>query len=173
MSAALHLLRSGVVCWGAAALACAPMFQSPRDETVPVIRVTPDTVTMVRRTDGAGFYVTASVRSGNGKPFLAHVACGQSAQRLIDGKWTTVWTPVCVSTAGPVASVAGRDSLVVGVNVFGFTNPAFAPKLDPRLQPGLYRVAFLIGVDAGQSGTRSEVREAASAPFVVLESTTR
>ena len=69
--------------------------------------------------------------------------------------------------------MAGRDSLVVGVNVFGFTNPAFAPKLDPRLQPGLYRVAFLIGVDAGQSGTRSEVREAASAPFVVLEYTTR
>lgn len=173
MSAAVHLLRSGVVCWGAVALSCAPMFQSPRDAGVPVVRVTPDTVTIVRRTDGTGFYVTAIVRSENGKPFLAYLACGQSAQRLIDGSWTTVWTPVCVTTGDAVASVAGRDSLVVGVNVFGFTDPAFAPRLDPRLQPGLYRVAFLIGVDAGQSRTRSEVREAASAPFVVLDSMIR
>lgn len=173
VSAMHYVVRSGVACWVVSAMACARVQRSPMDDNFPVIRVTPDTVTLVRRPNGAGFYVTAIVRNATGKPFLAQVTCGRSAQRLIDGRWTTVWTPVCVSGAGTVASLPARDSLVVDVNVFGFTDPAYAPRLDPRLQAGLYRVAFLVGVEVGHSGTRSGVHEVASAPFVVVESTTR
>jgi hypothetical protein len=175
-SACTYSVRSWVVAGSVAAtVACVPPqpSQPPENDRFLVIRATPDTVTLTRQENGAGFYVTAIMRNEGGQPFLMQGECGRSAQRLIGETWTTVWTPICVSGGDQLTPVAARDSLVVGVSVFGFTKPEYAPTLDPRLQPGLYRLVFLVGTYSDASGIRSDFRERASRTFLVRDSVSR
>ena len=71
-------------------------------------------------------------------------------------------------TGGDVATIAPRDSVNVAVNVYGFTDPTLAPKLDPRLQPGVYRLLFSLGV-VGDNGITASLpmEQGASTTFVV------
>ena len=174
--AGTYSVRSWVVAGSVAAtLACVPPHRShpPENDRFLVIRARPDTVTLTRLEHGAGFYVTAIMRNEGGQPFLMQGECGRCAQRLIGQTWTTVWTPICVSGGDQPTTVAARDSLVVGVSVYGFTKPEYSPRLDPRLQPGLYRLVFLVGTYSDASGTRSDFRKRASQTFLVRDSVSR
>ena len=129
------------------------------------IRTVEDTVTLQRSADQTAFAVTAIVRNDDTR--LAQVElCGMQAQRDISGVWTTVFTPWCSSNA--LRNLAPRDSVVIPVDVFGYTLPNRIPALDPRMGPGRYRLLFGIGWgdSAPPTGSsRSEVKP--SVPFIV------
>ena len=124
-----------------------------------------DTVVMQRKPAGAYFNVTAIVRNDDRRS-LAVETCLTPAQREINGVWTTVFTPNCLS--GGSTPLAPGDSVVLPVRVFGYTIPNTFPPLDPRMEPGRYRLLF--GVRPGDStiptdSTRGEVKP--SAHFIV------
>ena len=132
------------------------------------IRVEQDTVALMQTTRGAGFFVTATLRNDSDRLLIHPGSCGQVAQRRINDAWTTVWLPICLTTTGGFGTVAPHDSVRLGVNVYGFTDSTLAPKLDPRLQPGVYRLLFSIGFVDGNGVTETRpMDEGASTTFVV------
>jgi hypothetical protein len=130
-----------------------------------VVRTVEDTVMLQQSPSASYFTVTAIARNDDSR-LLEVALCGMEAQRDIDGIWTTVFTPACTSSA--LTPLASGDSVVVPVNVVGYTAPNIYPPLDPRMGPGRYRLLF--GVFLADSGapTGSPVGQAqASAPFIV------
>jgi len=129
------------------------------------IRTLEDTVVLQRTPQETAFTVTAIVRNDDVRP--AQVAlCGMPAQRDIDGVWTTVFTPWCSSSA--LTSLAPGDSVIVPVDVFGFTSGNTIPALDPRMGPGRYRLLFGVALGDPEAPTGSAVVHGqASNPFMV------
>ena len=103
------------------------------------IRTVEDTVLLRRDSSVTAFTVTAIVRNDDSRPVQVAL-CGMEAERDIGGQWTSVFRPFCASNA--LSPLAPRDSLIVPVNVYGYTDSNTAPKLDPRMVPGRYRVVF-------------------------------
>lgn len=92
--------------------------------------------------------------------------CVTPVQIDIDGVWTDVWRPICISSG--LAPVAAGDSAVVLVNVFAYLRPNAVPQFDPRMVPGRYRLLFFMRrrdpggpIGSGQGETK------ASPPFIV------
>jgi len=109
-----------------------------------VIRAVEDTVVLQQTPEETAFTITVSVRNDDAR--VARVAlCGMQAQRNIDGVWTTVFTPWCSSSA--IRTLAPRDSVVVPVDVVGYTLPNRVPAFDPRMTAGRYRLVFGVGLD--------------------------
>jgi hypothetical protein len=167
--------RTTLILAVAGPLACAQAPSSLGIRPNLTVSLLQDTVVFVRTDKGAGFAATAVIRNDGDGPVFWPSTCGESAQRFIDGIWTTVWTPVCLSGSGGFQRLAPRDSLVLRVNVSGFTDPQFAPKLDPRFQPGIYRLAFQgVATKApNPSGNPSVGEERVSPAFVARDTTTR
>jgi hypothetical protein len=129
------------------------------------VRIVEDTVLLQRTAEETAFTVTAIVRNDDAR--LAQVAlCGMQAQRDINGAWTTVFTPWCSSSA--LRSLASGDSVIIPVNVFGYTLPDRIPALDPRMGPGRYRLLFGVGLGDSGGPTGSSVGQVQpSTPFIV------
>ena len=69
-----------------------------------------DTVMLQRNLTATSFTVTAIARNNDSRPLLVAM-CGTTAQRDIDGTWTTLFTPACTSSA--LMPLASGDSVVV------------------------------------------------------------
>ena len=161
--------REFIITLATFSLACAGATSSGSGPRV-TIRVVPDTVALARTEQGAGFLATAIIRNDDVEPVFWTNACTESAQRSIDGVWSTVWTPICASNfEGRLTAIAVGDSMVVSVNASAFSDPRFAPTLDSRFQPGIYRLAFQgFSRNAGGIVDNAPPRyERYSAPFVV------
>lgn len=157
---------------GAALVACASGRQVPPF----AIRVVPDPVTLDESPQGAGFHASALVRNDAARPLYVRQLCGVYPQRQIEGRWVIVWTPVCMSTGGLV-TVPPHDSTAIEVDVFGFRAPDWAPRLDPRLTAGRYRLLVALGYDpVGIMGGFTDEwtdDERSSLPFVIRDGTPR
>jgi len=93
--------------------------------------------------------------------------CSVNAQRFIDGTWQTVFRASCLALSDPTPIPPGH-SLTVTLHAFGRTELSAAPKLDPRMTPGLYRaIVYLFTVDG--TGHRIDLpeRERESSTFTV------
>ena len=125
------------------------------------VRAVEDTVLLHRDSSVTAFRVTAVVRNDDSRS-LQVAMCGVEAERDIGGQWTSVFRPFCASNA--LSPLAPRDSVIVPVNPYGYTDSSTAPKLDPRMVPGRYRVVF--GVYQ-QNASVTDVHRQASTPFTV------
>lgn len=115
--------------------------------TTTVVRLEADSVPLERAADVTLFKVTMLVRNDGHVP-VVFGGCGPEAQRNIDGRWQTVWTPICLSMQ--YASIAPGDSLSIPVSVAAFTTPGMYPQIDPRMVAGSYRLRF--GISYGDTG---------------------
>ena len=125
-----------------------------------------DTVAFQHDPDKTSFAVTAVVRNDDSRPLYVY-RCGTFAQREIDGVWTTVFTPFCI--ANDPSEVVPGDSVVVPIQVFGFSSPNMLPRLDSRMVPGRFRLVFEFQDRDPVMGpvAYSSVYTAASTPFIV------
>jgi hypothetical protein len=168
--AAKVISRNRVGWWVISALAalladgCGSSSQSSPPLQIAV-RTVEDTAVLQRTAEETAFTVTAIVRNDDTR--LAQVAlCGMQAQRDINSVWTTVFTPWCSSSA--LRSLASGDSIIVPVDVFGYTLPNRIPALDPRMVPGRYRLLFGVGLgDPGAPTGSSGGQVQPSTPFTV------
>jgi hypothetical protein len=125
------------------------------------VRTVEDTVLLHRDSSVTAFTVTAVVRNDDSRP-LQVAMCGVEAERDIGGQWTSVFRPFCASNA--LSPLAPRDSMIVPVNAYGYTDSSTAPKLDPRMIPGRYRVIFGVYL---QNASVTDVHRQASTAFMV------
>ena len=148
---------------GLLVLACV---SNPRPVSLAV-RPVEDTVMLQRQSDKTSFKVTAVLRNLDSRP-LQVLHCGTEAQRQIEGRWVTVFVPVCALDAS--SRLAPGDSLVIPVEVFGFSAQNASPHLDPRMTSGRYRLRFGIGIgDFSLAGHSSLISPIASSPFTVMD----
>lgn len=155
LSCCLLSLITGIVAGG-----CRP---APLRLTV---RTVEDTVVLRRFPMATTFTVTAIARNDDSRTLLV-AFCGTAAQRDIDGTWTTLFTPSCISQG--LTPVAPGDSVVVPVQVTGYSPASNTyPVLDPRMGPGRYRVVFGVFLGDPQRPQGLSVAQAQpSVPFIV------
>jgi len=130
------------------------------------VRTVEDTVMLRRHPMATTFTVTVIARNDDSRPLWV-AYCPTPAQRDIDGTWTTVFTPNCISQG--LTLIAPGDSVVVPVPVTGYS-PALNtyPVLDPRMGPGRYRVVFGVFLGDPQNPRGLTVGQSqASTPFIV------
>lgn len=124
-----------------------------------------DTVVMQRNPNGAYFNVTAIVRNDDTRPLVVET-CLTPVQRELNKIWTTVFTPNCLSSG--LTPLAAGDSVVLPVKAFGYTMPNTFPALDPRMEPGRYRLLLGVRLDDSMIPTASDRGELKpSASFTV------
>jgi hypothetical protein len=130
------------------------------------VRTVEDTVALRRFPWATTFTVTAIARNDDSRTLLV-AFCGTAAQRDIDGTWTTVFTPNCLSQG--LTPVAPGDSVVVPVPVTGYSPTSHTyPVLDPRMGPGRYRVVFGVYLGEMQNQRNLSVGQTQpSVPFIV------
>jgi hypothetical protein len=130
------------------------------------VRTVEDTVALHRFPMATTFTVTAIARNDDSRTLLLAM-CGTGAQRDIDGTWTTLFTPACMSQG--LTPVAPGDSVVVPVHVTGYSPASNTyPVLDPRMGPGRYRVVFGVFLGDPQNPRRlSAGQSQPSVPFIV------
>src|SRR5665647_572960 len=102
------------------------------------IRVVGDTAVLKSNPQGASFQAQAVVHN-LGVRTIYVVGCGPSAEREINGEWTSVFSVACIG--GPTLVAAPGDSAVIPVTLYGYTGGSL-PRLDPRATPGRYRLVF-------------------------------
>ncbi len=141
---------------------------APNSHSLPLrvaIRTIEDTVILRRSPQLTSFSVTAIARNVDSRP-LQVTLCRIDAQRDIAGTWTTVFTPFCASSGE--ATLFPGDSVVVPVEVFGYTGLNRVPALDPRMIAGRYRLFFGVGLfDPTAPTASSAVQGEGSTPFIV------
>lgn len=106
------------------------------------IRSAQDTAWLIAKRGGISFDVPILVR--NRSPQVLHVGwCGIKAERLIVGKWETVFTPVCF-VSNNVSAIQPGDSVLLDFFAYGLAAPNAVPPLNPRMTVGLYRAVVPI-----------------------------
>ena len=129
------------------------------------VRTVEDTVVMHRNSNTGAFDVTAVMRNKESQSVDVDI-CVTPAQIQIDGVWTTVFKPSCLTSG--MAPLAAGDSLVLPVNVFGYIRPNAEPRLDPRMGPGRYRLLFYVRLsDAAGPSSPAPGRAQPSNTFIV------
>jgi len=130
------------------------------------VRTVEDTVVLRRFPMATTFTVTAIARNDDSRTLLV-AFCGTSAQRDIDGTWTTLFTPFCASQG--LTPVVPGDSVVIPVQVTGYSPASHTyPVLDPRMGPGRYRVVFGVFLGDPQKPQGLSIGQAQpSVPFIV------
>jgi hypothetical protein len=130
------------------------------------VRTVEDTVVLRQFPMATTFTVTAVARNNDTRTLLVAM-CGTGAQRDIDGTWTTLFTPFCMSQG--LTPVAPGDSAIVPVQVTGYSPASNTyPVLDPRMGPGRYRLVFGVFLGDPQDPRKLTVGQAqASTPFIV------
>lgn len=132
------------------------------------IRVFEDTVAFRQNSEETSLHVTAIVRNRDSRPVYV-VGCFPSAERDIDGTWTTVFIPTCMGQSSWL--VGSGDSTMIPITLYGFKTPNMMPKLDPRASPGRYRLIFPVGPTDPFMGPipPSLIQLTASSPFIVRD----
>ena len=123
---------------------------------------------MRRTAEGASFKVTGIVKNNSTEPAYLAGSCAPDAQREIDHVWQTIWYPVCVGSSG-ARKIAPGDSVLIPIFVYGSSKPHEEPHLDPRMQPGRYRVRIGLGFLAHPQDETPVLRIKASSIFVVRD----
>jgi hypothetical protein len=131
-----HLRLAGNIAIALLLCACARNRISTNVRGV-VVRVQPDSVPMVRTPDITKFTVRVIIRNNRSTP-VYYAGCSPDAQEEINGKWETVWSPICGSTLS--GSIAAGASLAFPFTAAGFPHGNMYPRLDPRAGPGKYRL---------------------------------
>jgi hypothetical protein len=103
-----------------------------------VVRVEPDSVLLEQSPDMTRFKVSVIIRNDRSTP-LYFGGCGPVAEEEINGKWETVWSPVCISPQGGLVNPG--DSVTFPFAADRFAQDVY-PRLDPRAGPGRYRLLF-------------------------------
>ena len=117
-----HLLAGFICSMLPGFLNCAGNRPDPELATT-FVRVTQDSVALQRTPDMTSFSVKVKIRN-DGRVPIVFGGCGPAAQRNISGVWTTVWTPICISSQ--TATIMPGDSVAFPVTVAGFTIPRVA-----------------------------------------------
>lgn len=132
------------------------------------IGIVEDSVRLTRTPEAVAFQVTAVLRNDS-RHHLLVADCGPQAERKLDDGWDTIFSPICVSDQG--RSIPRGDSLTIPVSVFGYTKPNAYPQLDPRMNPGRYRLVFGLGLtpDSTETAARPRFTIRRSPEFVVTE----
>jgi hypothetical protein len=133
------------------------------------IRVVDDTALLQRTAAATSFRTTVVIRNGSSHR-LYDGDCGPDAEKEIDNKWVTVWTPLC--GGGVTGMLPPGDSAIIPVRIEGFTEPNTYPRLDPRFGPGLYRLIFRLRFES-KDVTAPTYQFRASSTFVVKDTTSR
>ena len=110
-----------------------------------VVRIEPDSVPLERTAGVTRITVNVIIRNDRATP-LYLFGCGPELQQEMNGRWQTVWSPVCIS-AGSSAMAPG-DSSKFTFKAARFAQLAFEPQLDPRATAGKYRL-LLGGIYSG------------------------
>lgn len=132
------------------------------------IRVVGDTVRLRRFPEGVSLDANVIVRNRESHPVYI-VGCWPSAERDIDGTWTEVFRPACLQ--GRTLELAPADSAFIPVSLQGFTATNMLPRLDPRAEPGRYRLVFWASAASPDPSTGiaspSSAKRVTSEPFIV------
>ena len=131
-----------------------------------------DTVIMRRTAEGASFRVSGVVKNNSSEPAYLGGSCAPDAQREIDHVWQTIWYPVCVDSSGTRKILPG-DSVLLPILIYGSSKPHEEPHLDPRMQPGRYRVRVGIGFLKHPQDDRPLLRIKTSPTFIVRDALVR
>jgi hypothetical protein len=150
----------GLVIVAAICMGCASSNQS----LSVAIRASRDSVPLVTNTQGVSFSVPAIVRNNEARAVFV-TGCGPAAEREIDGKWVVVFSPVCMQ--GLAVQVSAGDSAVIPVTLYGYSAAGLLPRLDPRAQPGNYRLIFDVSTMDNGSTSPAGSQRIASAPFFI------
>lgn len=138
------------------------------------IRVVGDTLPLLRSSAGASLEASAVIHN-NGKRAVYYTGtCGPGLQRQMDSGWRYVWdNQVCLLVRGRPVRVAPGDSVVASAQFFGSTLPNHLPRVDPRVQPGLYRLVFGFALKMDPKNWDMSdylpTDQRSSAPFVLVE----
>ncbi len=140
-----------------------------RDQLLSLsIRVDADTIRLKRFPEGAALEARALVHNNESRPVYL-VGCWPSAERDINGAWTQVFSPVCIDAV--TRTLAPGDSTLIPIALYGFTATNMLPRLDPRAEPGRYRLVFWVTTAAPDPSTNltspGSTRRIESAPFIV------
>lgn len=132
------------------------------------IRVVGDTISLRQFAEGVSLDAKALVENQESHSVYI-VGCWPSAERDIGGAWTQVFAPVCVD--GRTHEIAAAASAVIPITLYGFTATNMLPRLDPRAEPGKYRLIFSVTAatpdpSTGLTSPRSATR-VTSVPFMV------
>jgi hypothetical protein len=143
---------------------------SPRHLAIS-IRVTADTVLLRRYSEGASFNTRVIVQNKESRPLYV-VGCGPTAERDVAGTWTQVFTSVCMQELS--YRVAPKDSTLFPVTVYGSSAVNTAPRVDPRAEPGRYRLVFGVTAATPDPSTgffppSSSIQRTASEPFILKD----
>ena len=130
------------------------------------IRPAQDTAWLRVGPSAASFEIPIIVRNTSPTPVYTQW-CGIKAERLIEGRWQTVFTPNCLANDSPVPISSG-DSVTLTFLAYGTLETAAWPKLDPRMGPGMYRaVVYLFSIHRSGMRTTLPERDRRSSTFIV------
>lgn len=94
--------------------------------------------------------ITGVIRNGSDRTIF-YQYCGDSIlRRTQDGRWTTVWSPICPAIYIPPAPIAPGESHEFNIKVFQSSSVSIAFPLRPN---DLYRVGVGLGVRVGPPGS--------------------
>ena len=146
--------------------------------TSVAIRVVDDTVRLVRSPEGTSLSTSAVIRNDATRPLYYDRGCGPTLQREMKGSWQRVWdNRICLDVVSSPVRIAPGDSVVIPAQFLGFTIPNHLPGVDPRVEPGLYRLVFGVGFELDRTGSRIAryLREdqRSTVPFVVRDTVRR
>jgi hypothetical protein len=143
------------------------------------VRVIEDSVRLFRSPKGASMRVTVRVHNRSDIILYVDPQCGSPAlQRQVGAGWQTVWDNqnCSLEQLAPVRLAPG-DSTTVFAHFWGSTGTSAElagwPAMDPRVEPGVYRLVPVVGPTLDRSRRKIEKRfpddQAASEAFVVHE----
>lgn len=115
------------------------------------IRVASDIVHLRKFDQGASLDINAFIENQESRPIYL-VGCWPGAEREIGGTWAEVFSPVCLQSR--TQEIAPGGSSTIPVHLYGYTAGQLLPRLDPRAQPGLYRLIFSLTTDPPNGGNR-------------------
>jgi hypothetical protein len=142
------------------------------------IRVVEDTVRLFRSPKGGSLGATVKVHNRSDRVLYVKRGCNPMLQRQVRAAWQTVWdNQNCLLVETSPAPLRPGDSTLVFAKFWGSSgvSPELAgwPPMDPRVEPGVYRLVLQLGSVLDRSGSAIvklfPVDERASDPFTVHE----
>lgn len=112
---------------------CAPKYDGLR------IAIEPKSVQLHQSDEAVWFTLKAQILNRSRHAVFVS-ECGPELQRIVDGKWIAIWTPICLTT--PPVRVAPGDSMTILVNPTGHFRSNFEPRWNPLMTEGEYRLIF-------------------------------
>ena len=105
-----------------------------------VVRIQPDSVPLERTPELTRFRVNVTIRNNRPTPLYLANCGGPDAQQEINGRWETVWSPVCISLG--TSTIAPGDSVMFPFAAVRVEGQRIDPHLDAKATPGRYRLGL-------------------------------